>query len=406
MPTDQTSPSTTDAINGQRRHLLLLVGMFFLIFAGAGAQQLYLVPYLRQVTSWTGLECALLLAVVYATMMVFRVGNVYLLRRWPDWKWTLVGALTYFLFPIGMFLLAYLPSYALALAFAVLWGWGAATMWGGTTMQTLALTEGARSRHGLGMGLLYGGSHAGWFTGVIVLGLVFAHCGDRPELLYVTAAAITLLALPLALALPRSTDVTIASSSRAMLWEIVTRPKALIAMFLLGSSALAFGLMLGAFADYVRAEYGVGYIWITAMFFPGVRIVLAFLSGVLSDLGGRASVLSISFLLAAAGCAVAVVWHSPAALALTAALLGLLDGAVPVVSASLIGDSAERKRRPLAYGAIFTARDFGAVLGLILSRVVGGEAADLGTSFVIFAGLFLVCATVSALLQRYARQQL
>ncbi len=406
MPIDPVVQPTTDAASRKRRHLLLLVGMFYLIFAGAGAQQLYLVPYLRQVTSWTGLRCALVLAVVYTTMMVFRVGNVYLLRRWPDWKWTMAGALTYFLFPVGMFLMAYLPSYALALAFAALWGWGAAAMWGGTTMQILALTEGIRSRHGLGIGLLHAGSHAGWFSGVIVLGLVFAHASARPGLLYATAAGITLIALLPALALPRSAEVTIAPPHREMLWEIISRPNALIAMFLLGSSALASGLMLGAFADYVRLEYGVGYIWLTAMFFPGVRIVLAFLSGVLSDLGGRAPVLSVSFLLAAAGCATAVVWHSPAALALTAALLGLLNGAVPVVSASLVGDSAERKRRPLVYGTIFTAADFGGVVGLILSRVVGGAAANLETSFIIFAVLFTVCAGISALLQHYAQQRL
>jgi len=40
----------TQAPERQRRHLLLLVVMFYFIFAGAGAQQLYLVPYLQQVT--------------------------------------------------------------------------------------------------------------------------------------------------------------------------------------------------------------------------------------------------------------------------------------------------------------------------------------------------------------------
>ena len=406
MAIGQAMHPASDGVRRQRSHLLLLVGIFFFIFAGAGAQQLYLVPYLRQITAWSGLKCALLLAVVYTTMMVFRVGNVYLLRHWPDWKWTAAGALTYFLFPTGMFLLAYFPSYALALGFAMLWGWGAAAMWGGTTMQTLALTEGTRGRHGLGMGLLYAGTHAGWFSGVIVLGLIFAHTGARPELLYVAAAGITSVALVLSLALPRSGEVTIAPPSHAMLWQIVTRPKALISIFLLGTSALAFGLMLGAFADYVEVEYGAAYVWITAMFYPGICIVLSFLSGVLSDLGGRAPVLSISFLLGAVGCFLAVAWHSPVALAITAAFLGLLSGAVPVVSASLIGDSAERKRRPLAYGAILTGRDFGAVLGLVSSRVIGGEAADLATSFLVFAGLFLLCAGVSALLQRYVQQRL
>ena len=79
---------------------------------------------------------------------------------------------------------------------------------------------------------------------------------------------------------------------------------------------------------------------------------------------------------------------------------------MPVVSASLIGDSAERKGRPLAYGVLFTSRDFGTVLGLIGSRVISGGAAQMETSFVVFAALFTLCAGISALLQRYAQQKL
>jgi len=390
----------------QRRHLLLLVVIFYFIFAGAGAQQLYLVPYLQQVTPWSPLSCAVLLAAVYATMMVFRVGNVYLLQSWPDWKWTTVGAATYFLFPAGMFLVAYLPSYWLALSFAVLWGWGAATLWGGTTMQTLALTEGRKDRYGTGLGLLYAGTHAGWFSGVIVLGLVFARYNARPQMTYLVAAGITLVALLLVFGLPRSSEATIAPPSGARLRRIVTQPKAIISMFLLGSSALAFGLMLGTFADYVKAEYGAQYVWITGMFYPGILIGLSFLSGWLSDLGGRAPVLSASFLLAAVGCALTAVWHSPVALAIAAATWGLLSGAVPIISAALVGDSAERRRRPLAYGVLFTGRDLGAIIGLVGSRLAVGNGVNLETSFILFGILFVFCAGIAILLQRYAKQRL
>jgi len=330
------------------------------------------VAYLQQVTPWSPLSCAVLLAAVYATMMVFRVGNVYLLQSWPDWKWTAVGAVTYFLFPAGMFVIAYLPNYWLALSFAVLWGWGAAALWGGTTMQTLALTE----------------------------------YNARPQLTYLVAAGITLVALLLVFALPRSREATIAPPSGAKLRRIVTQPKAIISMFLLGSSALAFGLMLGTFADYVEAQYGAQYVWITGMFYPGILIGLSFVSGWLSDLGGRAPVLSTSFLLAAVGCALAALWHSPVALAAAAALWGLLNGAVPVISTALVGDSAERRRRPLAYGALFTGRDLGAVLGLVGSRLAAGNGVNLQTSFVVFGVLFVFCAGVAALLQRYAKHRL
>ncbi len=399
------SPAKTSACQ-RRRHLLLLVVIFYFIFAGAGAQQLYLVPYLQQVTPWSSLSCVVLLAVVYTTMMVFRVGNVHLLQSWPDWKWTAVGTVTYFLFPAGMFVVAYLPSYWLALGFAVLWGWGAATLWGGTTMQTLALTEGRKDRYGTGMGLLYAGTHAGWFSGVIILGLVFARYNTHPQLTYLVAAGITLVALLLLFGLPQSTEATIAPPSGTRLRRIIAQPKAIISMFLLGSSALAFGLMLGTFADYVKAQYGAEYVWITGMFYPGILIGLSFVSGWLSDLGGRAPVLSASFILAAAGCALAVLWHSPIALATAAAFWGLLNGAVPVISAALVGDSAERRRRPLAYGALFASRDLGAVLGLVGSRLAAGDGANLQTSFTSFGILFVFCAGIAVLLQRYAQQRL
>ncbi len=389
----------------QRRHLLLLVVIFYFIFAGAGAQQLYLVSYLQQVTPWGPLSCVVLLAAVYATMMVFRVGNVYLLQSWPDWKWTAVGAVTYFLFPAGMFVVAYLPSYGLALGFAVLWGWGAAALWGGTTMQILALTEGRKDRYGTGMGLLYAGTHAGWLSGVIVLGLIFARYNTHPQLTYLAAAIITLVALLLAFGLPRSTEATIAPPTRAKLRQIIAQPKAIISMLLLGSSAVAFGLMLSTFADYVKAEYGAEYVWVSGMFYPAVIIGLSFVSGWLSDLGGRAPVLSVSFLLAAVGCALAVLWRSPIALALAATLWGLLNSAVPVISAALVGDSAERRRRPLAYGVVFSGRDLGAIVGLVGSRLAAGNGTNLDTSFIVFGILFALCAGVAALLQRYAKQR-
>lgn len=397
--------SHSEEYSGRTVRLVLLAGVFFFIFAGAGAQQQYLVPYLSRLTSWSGLQRAGLLAVVYTSMMVFRVGNLYLLRRWPDWKWTLAGSATYVLFPASMALLAAWPSYWLALAFAALWGWGAAALWGGSTMQALEMSEGARDRHGLGMGLLYGGTHAGFFIGVIGLGVVYGYYPDPPQLLYIIAAAVTLVGMLGSLALPRSREAPIVPPSGQVLWQILRQPQALIASFLLASSALAFGLMLGVFADFVTSKHGAEWVWITAMFFPGVRMICALLGGIISDIGGRGPVLVVTFLLGAAGCGLAATADSPVALAITAGLLGIVNGSVPVVSASLIGDSAERRRRPLVYGVIFAWRDLGVVVALIVSRLLDTHG-RLQSVFAIFAVVFAVCGALSGLLQRYAHQRM
>ena len=55
------------------RTIFLLSGTFFFIFMGAGAQQLYIAPYLTECTEWSGLMRALVPATVYISMMIFRI---------------------------------------------------------------------------------------------------------------------------------------------------------------------------------------------------------------------------------------------------------------------------------------------------------------------------------------------
>ena len=109
-----------------RAHVLLLSSTNFFIFMGTGAQQAFLVPYLEEFTEWSAFQRALVIATVYASMMVFRLGNVYLLRDWPQWKCSIVGGAVYVFFPMAMLALYFVPSYALALAAAAIWGWGGA----------------------------------------------------------------------------------------------------------------------------------------------------------------------------------------------------------------------------------------------------------------------------------------
>ena len=101
-----------------RRDLYLLSATFVFVFMGAGAQQAYLVPYLSRVTDWSRLQCSSIVACVYGSMVVFRLLNLRLFPHWSDHRYTLVGAWAYFAFTVLMAVVAFLPSYPLALAAA------------------------------------------------------------------------------------------------------------------------------------------------------------------------------------------------------------------------------------------------------------------------------------------------
>ncbi|MGI5817833.1 MAG: MFS transporter [Armatimonadota bacterium] len=406
MPATDATPEKQTGLS-TRAHVLLLASTFFFIFMGTGAQQAFLVPYLADFTDWSQFERALVIATVYFSMMIFRLGNVYLLRDWPQWKCSLAGGAMYVLFPIAMLGLYFLPSYPLALVAAAIWGWGGAAMWMGTTLQVLALADRAK-RHGTGMGVLYGATHVGWAVGVVVLGAVFSYAQGAgiSWLLYAVATTLTLIGYGIMLALPRRPEPLPEMPTWASLMEITSRAKARIAAFLLFSAALAFGFVLGSFTDYVERTYGAQWLWIATFFYPFSLFVLSFSSGLLSERMSHGSVLSIGFFGGAAAMAVPLLWESPVALAITALMLGLLNGAVPVVSTALIGASSDRTRRPLVYGAMFTWRDLGVVVAAVAGSLLGLRPGGVALTFGVFAVAFLVCGVVALVLNRYAEERL
>jgi len=401
-PTNDAEPALS-----ARAHVLLLSSTFFFIFLGAGAQQAFLLPYFEEFTDWSQPQRALVIATVYLSMTIFRLGNVYLLRDWPQWKCSIVGGAMYVLFPIAMLGVYFLPSYPLAITAAAVWGWGGAAMWMGTTMQVLALADRAQ-RHGSGMGVLYGATHAGWMLGVVVLGIVFrsAQQAGVPWMLYVAATVFTLIGHAIMLLLPRPSEPLPEMPTWNALMAIMSRAKARIAAFLLFAASLAFGFVLGSFTDYVENAHGAQWLWIATFFYPFARFVLSFTSGLLSERFSHGSILAAGFFGGAAGMAVPLLWRHPAGLAVTALTLGLLNGAVPVVSTALIGTSADQRRRPLTYGAMFTWRDLGVVIATIAGSILGLKAGSVAVTFGAFGAVFVGCGVISLILNRYAEQRL
>lgn len=389
-----------------RAHVILLSTAMGFIFLGAGAQQAFLVPYLEEFTDWSALQRSLVIAMVYLSMCVFRLGNVYLLRTWPQWKCTLIGAATYAIFTVAMLGLYWVPSYPLALLAAAFWGWGGAAMWMGSTMQTLALADRAR-RHGTSMGVLYAMTHLGWALGTIVLGAIFnaSQAVGLPWLLYLAAFVFTVIGVVIIALLPRPDEPLPDLPTWTALMRIMSRAQMQIAAFLLFASALAFGFVLGSFTDYVENAHGAQWLWIATFFYPFSRMVLSFASGVMTERVSQGTVLAVGFFGGAAGMAVPLLVRHPLGLAVTALMLGLLNGAVPVVSSALIGSSEEQKRRPLTYGAMFTWRDLGVVVAAVAGGILGVKAGSVETTFVVFAVVFALCGVVSLVLNRYAEQQ-
>lgn len=405
-PSEITDADSPEVIRKARQTILLLSGTFFLVFMGTGAQQLYLVPYLQDVTDWTPLMRALVPATVYLSMMVFRVGNVYLLRRWSNWQLTMVGAVTYSLFSLLMLLVFFVKSYPLAIGAAAVWGWGGAAMWAGTTMSILDATDAGKRAHGVGAGTLYAATHAGWLAGSIILGLIYRNHDWQPFSLYIAALGLTLIGNLMVLCHPRDKGFVAHMPTLGDLLDVARRAKVVIAGFLQLTSALSFGLMLGVFGDYVKNTYGGEYIWITGMFYPFVQFCLSYLGGAMAGKLGHGAVLAGSFLIAACAMWVAVSFTTVVAAGFAAAGLAVLAGTVPVVSAAMIGDSADRSRRPLAYGALFVWRDFGVASAAIWSKVLMRDTGDFAGIFQTFALVFVACAFVSLLLRRVAQQRL
>ena len=63
------------------RDLVVLSGVFFLVFAGAGSLQQYLIPYLEERAGWDPLWAPWSLATLYLSFTIWRLFAVHTIRR-------------------------------------------------------------------------------------------------------------------------------------------------------------------------------------------------------------------------------------------------------------------------------------------------------------------------------------
>jgi len=366
--------------------LFIVYVAFFMIFAGGGSLQQYIIPFLKQHGigwPWN----TLVLATLYLSFAAFRLLNLYLLPHLPPRMPLTLGLLTYTLLPGAML---WSNKTAFLLAAAVLWGWGASAAWMTSSLSVTHLTE--KQKRGKGAGALYAAVHAGFLLGVPLIGALSGMQRERQALHWVfwitTAGSLVSLGTrphtqylpgpPWRSLIPRDKDQ----------W---------IVAFVQFASSLAYGLMLGSFAALVRERVLWSATGIYTLFYA-FRFFLSLIAGETADRLPLRTLLIAAFFLSASSLAVSLLTGGFWGLALGATGLALQVAVVPVACLALVGQgpAANRARR---YALSFVGRDLGVACALLTGLGLEfGRSFSLEGTVALFAFVFLACSLLCALL--------
>ena len=379
------------------RDLKILSLAFFFLFMGASFQQ-FLRPYLQETTSWGTMKISAILITLYAVFMVWRIFIQYSIRWLGDYLSIVIGSLTYSGFALTLYLT---KQYPLLIIAVVVWGWGGASLW--ITSSTQVLDAVRESRYGKATGIFYAATQLGFAVGVMMLGRMKERFGI--DAVPLAALAAMIIGNFVMLFVPRN-RVQRETGVRAI-FAIMRTTKARIVSFFLFSSSLGFGFLLGAFTGVAEAkEQSFVYLANAAVLFPLTRFVVSFTGGFISDKLGRAKTLVLPFVVSSLGLFLAGMWSNMFTIGISALGLGLLGGLVPVAATAMIGDSATRERRHLAFGALFFWRDLGVVFSLFLGQFLLARLGDFRLCFFVFACIFVLCAFLSLILVRQEAEAL
>ena len=371
------------------RDLKILSLAFFFLFMGASFQQ-FLRPYLLETTNWGQTRVSAILIVLYAVIMIWRIFVQWSVRLLGDYLSIVLASLTYSGFVATLY---FTKQYPLILVATVIWGWGGASLW--IVSSTQVLDASCESRYGSAAGIFYAATHAGFATGVMLLGRAAQKWGNDAILL--SALAAMLVGNSIMFFVPRK-RVQRELGIRAV-FAIMKRPKARIVSFFLFASSLGFGFLLGAFTGVATEQkHKFVYLANAAVLFPLARFIVSLFGGIISDKLGRAKTLVLPFVISSAGLFLAAFWSNVVTIGISSLGLGLLGGLVPVAAMAIVGDSAIKERRHLALGALFFWRDMGVVFSLFLGQFLLSKLGNFQPCFIIFACIFLFCGFLSIIL--------
>lgn len=371
-------------MNRRRAAPAVIIALFFLVFAGGGAFQVFLKAALPQ--DWSALRVTSLLAVVYFSFMIWRLLIPASQRLLTD-KWSLVSAAAaYALVPV---VLRFTVDYRCLVIAAALWGWGAAGLWQTGPVWLYDLTN--PRRRGLWAGVLYGAVFLALIGGAKVQG--WAAEAGRPQLLN-AALPPAALAVALALFLPRRRARAEPLSLRGIT-DLVFDRRVLLVGGLLFASAMAYGLLLGAFRDNIELSFGSSALGTILAVYFGARLALSVAGGFFSDILRRGTVMTAAYLAGGVSLLWAASSQGAAAMAVSAGCLGLVSGVVPVSVTACTGDWFEPSRRSLALGAAFVWRDLGMVVSLLAGQYLARFSGGFRVPLLAFGALFVVCGFAS-----------
>lgn len=368
-----------------RRVPVLVILTFFLTFAGPGAVQ----GYLKNIApaQWSPVEVTSILVILYFSFMIWRILIPASQRLLGD-KWSMVLAPgAYLLVPVGILLGL---NYWLIIAFAAVWGWGAAGLWQTGPVWLYDATN--RKRRGLWAGVLYVAVFLGLAIGAKAQGLAAERSGRQAILALATLpGAAAMLA---ALALPRRKAIAAALSVASVKMIVLSKRLVLLGILLL-ASATAYGLILSAFRDNIEHMFGPAALGTMLACYFGIRLVVSIAGGHLSDVFARRAVIATAFLAGSAALLAAGACEARWTFVVAACCLGLVSGVVPVSATACAGEWFPPEKRSLALGAAFVWRDAGMVSSLIAGRLLASARGDFASPIFVFAAVFAVCGIVS-----------
>ncbi len=386
MPATASEPA---AVGGVGRAQWRLNGAFFLVFAGGGAFQQFVGPYLLA-TYHLGIDASsAALATVYLVAFVCLTVTTYSLTALGEYLALVLGTVAYGLFGLVSLLTGNVAALIVA---AAVWGWGASVLW--TAGAAMTLDAAGSGHYGRASGLLYSSVFVGQALGVFLLGTLVRL--TSPRIMVICVVGVTLLGTLMALSLPRRRSRVRTRPRLLNPLAVLATPTTRLAALILLLSSSGFGLLLGVFGNIVGTTYGVAAVgWITACFYVA-RIPAGSGGGRLIDRLGRRPVLCTAFLASATALLLAVFVHHPAVFALCATMLGVQAAVVPVGLTSWVGDRAAAEDRPSTYAAIQLWSNVGTGLAILggsrLLSVLGGWQG----SFVCFAAIYLVCMVIAS----------
>ncbi len=368
-----------------------LNGAFFLVFAGGGAFQQFIGPYLLT-TYHLGIDASsAALATVYLVAFVCLTVTTYSLAALGEYLALVLGTVAYGLFGLVALLTG---NVAALIGAAAVWGWGASVLW--TAGAAMTLDAAGSGRYGRASGLLYSFVFVGQALGVFLLGTLVRLAS--PRIMVICVVGVTGLGTLMALSLPRQRFRAQARARPRLLnpLAVLATPTTRLAALILLLSSSGFGLLLGVFGTIVGTTYGVAAVGpITACFYVA-RIPAGSGGGRLIDRLGRRPVLGAAFLASATALLLAVFVHHPVVFSLCAAMLGVQAAVVPVGLTSWVGDRAAAEDRPSTYAAIQLWSNVGTGLAILggsrLLSVLGGWQG----SFTFFAAIYLVCMVIAS----------